>query len=222
MNIYLGHKLKIFLFSLILLTSQSYAQDFFEGSLVFEISGSEQMQKIKSYSKGGMFRIEPDIEGQNFVMIYDADVKEFYMIMPEQKMYMLMKTNPVETAQEEMEESKPEIQKTGEKKEILGYNAEKWIIKDEGTVTEAWMTDELGSYFFFENPMEKDKSMSGWENQKELMGKFPLQMSIKDEDGKTTTLNVTEITKGGVSDDMFKVPADFMKMDIPMMNQGQE
>ncbi|HEX2984535.1 MAG TPA: DUF4412 domain-containing protein [Ignavibacteriales bacterium] len=215
------HKFKMILFSLILLAGQGYAQTFFEGSLVFEISGGEELQKMKSYSKGGMIRLEPETPGQNFAMIYNKDANELLMLMPDQKMYMSMKMDPAETAEEGTEENNPEIKKTGEKKQILGYTAEKWIIKDEGTETEAWLTDELGGYFFMDNPMGKNKSLGSWENQKELMGKFPLQMIVKNEDGETATINVTDIKKGGVSDDMFKVPADFMKMDIPGMNQGQ-
>jgi hypothetical protein len=103
----------------------------------------------------------------------------------------------------------------------MGYAAEKWIIKSENNVTEAWVTDELGSFMFPENPMDKKNNIGDWANAKELIGKFPLQMIVKEEGGETTTLNVTDIKKGDVTDDMFTVPDGYMKMDMPMMNQGE-
>ena len=103
--------------------------------------------------------------------------------------------------------------KTGETKEILGNTAEKWTYSDGENKGEAWMTNEIGGFNLFDNPMQKNKPE--WQKDIETAGYFPLEVY---ENGKKV-YEVTNIDKKTLDESMFQAPAGYQKMDMPMMQK---
>ncbi|MSU45560.1 MAG: DUF4412 domain-containing protein [Lacunisphaera sp.] len=85
--------------------------------------------------KGPMLRMDIDAEGHQVASI--MDMAKLEMLMPEQKMYMVLPMKkPVEKAMEKQAESTVDIEVTGKTETILGYKCSQILVKDKGTVTE--------------------------------------------------------------------------------------
>ncbi len=195
--------------------SLAFAQTDFEGKVVMRIS-AEHSADVDYYIKENNMRMEMKSEKGTVVILYDQNSSKTQMIMPEQKMYMelpdmeYMKKNDVKTS-----DKSPNINRTGEMKEINGYNCEKWIIKNDDNEVEAWMTDGIGSFYMMSNPMSKS-AQDSW--QKELQGKyFPMKVDIMKNGEKKTSMEVVSVNKMSLNDDLFKVSKDFKKFDMPQM-----
>jgi len=201
-----------------LCTVSVFGQNNFEGKVVFRISEEESGADVDYFVKDNKMRMEMKSEEGSMVILFDQKESTTYMIMPEQQMYMEFKgmdytkdkIDPNESA------SDTDIKRTGEFKEINGYNCEKWIVKEDDDIVEAWMTDEIGAFFMMSNPMagnNKDK----W--QQELMGNyFPMRVDLVEGAEKKKVLEVLSVNKMSLNNDLFSVPPGFQKFDMPNMD----
>jgi Domain of unknown function (DUF4412) len=207
---------------------KSFSQSF-EGKIVMQISSKDQdePQVIDYYCKGSKIRFESKSSGGGAgTMVLDTKDNNALIIIPQQKMYMTYSyKNALGAAsdtlknkiKEEME--KGDIKITGETKDINGFKCEKWIFKDdEGKSGEAWMTKGIGNFFFFSNPMRPDRNEPEWQQKLTNEGYFPMMVISKDADGSVESkMEVTSIEKKSLDESLFTPPADYKKMDIPMM-----
>lgn len=192
-----------------------YPQDKFEGKVTFNVYDKGESHTLEYYVKGDKLRFDANEEGQQGQVIVDPAAKHFMIIMPEQKMYMVMqipdmKMNPEESGK--MNEDTKFV-KTGETKQILGYTAEKWTYSDGNDKGEAWMTKDIGGFSLFDNPMQKEKPE--WQKDIETAGYFPLEVY---ENGEKV-YEVTNIDKKTLDESMFQAPAGYQKMDMPTMQK---
>ena len=207
-------------FLMIFYTVPNFSQSQFEGKIVFEVSDQETSpQQINYLVKGDWFRIEvPQAATGSGAMIYNQKNKTMTMIMPQQKMYMEMPLDMSEKVQKE-DVGPGYFKKTGESKNINGYDCDKFIFKDEEGEGVAWMTKELGGFMFFNNPNERS-SQSGWEDAVMAEGYFPMIVKIKDSSGAAkTAFKVTKIEPKTLDMSLFKPPAGFKKLDMGNMMQ---
>jgi len=195
-------------------TQASYSQNF-EGKVSFTVYDEDVAHPMEYLIKGSKIRFDADEEGQRASIVMDGALKQFMIIMPDQKMYMDMSIPDAKMESDEMEGKDKEgsFVKTGETKEILGLTAEKWIFKSGDDQGEAWMAKGIGSFKLFDNPMNRNKP----EWQKEIIeeGYFPLQVY----DNGKKVYEVTGIEKKSLDNSMFEPPADFKKMDVPNMQK---
>lgn len=203
------------LFALFLCTA-AFAQNNFEGKVTMKISGDDQTSNIDYFIKGDNIRMEMKADQGSVIILYNQKDSKTYMIMPEQKMYMdLQGFDNLTKGDLQSEDKSPNINRTGEFKDINGYNCEKWIIRDEDNVVEAWMTDKLGNFFMMTNPMNKN-SQDNW--QKELQGNFfPMKVDVMEDGEKKTSMEVLSINKTTLGSDLFIVPKGFQKFDMTNM-----
>jgi hypothetical protein len=160
------------------------------------------------YAKDKKFRME--VPDQGGYILFDSQTMNMYIVMDEQKMYMVSSMNSSSTG------SAGSITKTGETKKILGYDCEKFMFVQDGSKGESWMTKDLGSFMFFG---QSQKEIADW--QKEILneGYFPLQVTEYDDNGNVeSAYNVVQVTPQELSSDMFAVPSSYQKLD--MMNMG--
>ena len=197
-------------------TGTGFSQDDFEGKVTFNLTSDDgKTNTMDYYVMGDKIRFDADMEGHNGQIIMNTGTKQFMIIMPEQKMYMVMPVPEKEMSSKNHEGmgKNADFSNTGETKEILGYTAEKWIYKDEDKQGEAWLTKGIGTFKLLSNPMQNaDKPQ--WQRELEGGGYFPLLVS---ENGKTV-FEVTNIEKKSLDKSMFEPPAGFQKMDIPNMH----
>jgi hypothetical protein len=195
--------LLIFLFA-----GVTYAQDAFEGKVIFDVEEDGNKQVMDYYAKDKKFRMEMPDEGGT--ILFDSQALKMYVIMDEQKMYMETQMMPLSMGRA------GSVSKTGEIKNILGYDCEKFIFEQEDLEGEAWMTEELGAFMFF---MESQQEMPAWQSEVLDAGYFPLQVTqYNKRENKQSVYNVIEVTPMNLSSDLFVPPSSYEKLDL--MNLG--
>jgi hypothetical protein len=195
--------LLIFLFA-----GVTYAQDAFEGKVIFDVEEDGNKQVMDYYAKDKKFRMEMPDEGGT--ILFDSQALKMYVIMDEQKMYMETQMMPLSMG------GAGSVSKTGEIKNILGYDCEKFIFEQEDLEGEAWMTEELGAFMFF---MESQQEMPAWQSEVLDAGYFPLQVTqYNKRENKQSVYNVIEVTPMNLSSDLFVPPSSYEKLDL--MNLG--
>ena len=203
--------------AVICFVNNNYAQNHFEGKITFKVFDDGESTLMDYYAKGSKIRFESKGEEQEGQVIWDTSVRQFMLIMPQQKMYMVMKVPESDMKKDNSERLGKDVKftKTGETKKILGYTAEKLIYKDDEDKGEAWMTQELGAFKLFNNPMQKESDKPQWQKDFEKGGYFPLEVY---ENGKKV-FEIINIEKKSLDKSMFEAPAKFKKMDMPMMQK---
>lgn len=199
----------IYSLSLLLLTGIAFSQSSFEGKVVFDLNENGQQQSLNYFVKDKRFLMEMPEKGGS--ILFDSRAFKMYVIMDKQKMYMETNMMPMSTAT-----GGGSISKTGETKNILGYECEKFLFTQKDMKGEAWMTKELGAFMFF---MESQKEMPSWQSEVLDAGYFPLHVTQHDERRNVTSVyEVKEVIPMELSDDLFEVPSSYKKIDL--MNLG--
>ncbi len=202
----------------------SYAQSTFEGKVVIETTNDGETNTLNYYSKGNMARFDVNSARGEANVIFDKKNKKMLMVMPAMKMYMEfpmdMKFGGDYKAKgndnSSVKKMNMDFVKTGEMKNVNGYNCVKWIIKEDDGTSEAWMTKDLGSFIFFQSPMG-GKEKTKWQEDIEASGYFPMLVIQKDSDGNETgKFEVKSVEKKSLDDSFFSVPAGYNKMKMPM------
>jgi len=187
----------------------TFAQDAFEGKVIFEVQEEGNKQVMDYYAKDKKFRMDMPEKGGS--ILFDSQALKMYVIMDEQKMYMETTMMPLSAGA-----GGGSISKTGETKTILGYDCEKFLFTQKDMKGEAWMTKELGAFMFF---MESQEEMPDWQAEVLDAGYFPLHVTQHNTRKNITSVyDVKEVTPMELSDDLFVVPSSYQKMDL--MNLG--
>jgi hypothetical protein len=213
------------LVTLFFFSPKHFSQTTFEGKVVIETTNDGETNTLNYYSKGEMARFDVNSARGEANIIFDKEHKKMLMVMPTMKMYMefpldmeLGEDNGNNTGDEK---SNTDFVKTSETKTINGYKCEKWVIKDDGKTSEAWMTKDLGGFIFFQSPMGKQAKQK-WQEDIENSGYFPMLVVEKDSDGKETgRFEVKSVEKKSLDDSFFAVPAGYNQMKMPMGGQGK-
>jgi hypothetical protein len=191
-----------------LLAGITFAQEAFEGKVQFNVEEDGQKQVMDYYAKDKKFRLDMPEKGGS--VIFDSQKFKMYVIMDEQKMYMENSMMPMTAG------AGGSISKTGETRNILGYDCEKFLFDQKDMKGEAWMTKELGAFMFF---MESQQDMPDWQSEVLDAGYFPLHVTQHNTRKNVTSVyDVKEVTPMELSDDLFVVPSSYQKMDL--MNMG--
>ena len=126
-----------------------------------------------------------------------------------------MAENMMGGKQEEVEDpgdmGEPTI--SNETKTILGYTCQKWSYSNAENDMEMWVSKDLGMFMGTENPM--GGGIPSWYEKYAGEGMFPLEILMKDKKGNQEfKMEAVDIKEGGVSEDMFKAPAGWTKMNM--------
>lgn len=219
------------LFVCALLAPAAFAAESFEGKVNLKMSSGDGKSQDVHYSmKGDKIRVEmPAMKGMGG-MIIDTTRKETTMLMDEEKMYMTMATPDVAASPAAGKQEEATLEKTSETEKILGYTATKYISTQDGTKTELWLAEGLGSFLAPSggNPMAGGSRGGGrgmapqsWERA--LAGKalFPLRVVGKNAAGKESfRMEATAINKQSLPDSLFAPPAGYQKFDMGGMMKG--
>ncbi|MFH1761859.1 MAG: DUF4412 domain-containing protein [bacterium] len=214
---------KLFLSSLLVIlfaaSNMLFAQSPFEGKVKFKVYDEGHAQSMSYFVKGNKFKIDlPEGGMGQGYMIYNADTKLMTMVMVDQQMYMEM---PVDAAGEMMNQDSENIyfNNTGETQEINGYMCEKFEFTDQEGSGIAWMTKELGNFFFLGDMEGNDNAQSNWQQEIMAEGYFPMLVKQENSSGELKPVfEIEEILPMPLGDDIFSVPAGYQKFDMPNMD----
>jgi hypothetical protein len=190
----------------------------FEGVVKMKIESEGESVIMDYMVKGDKIRIELPDQSEQASMVMNLADRKMLIIMHEEKMYMEHRI-PEFSDNETAEENDGDITITNETKNIHGFTATKWIVKNEnGDVTEAWITNELGSFFAMDNPMAQGKRKSKWESKLAGGGFFPLLVVTKDSKGKEKErMEIVTVDKRKLNESDFNPPAGYQKLEMPGM-----
>lgn len=187
-------------------------------------SGRGEPQEINYNVKGEKIRIEMPAQKGMGGMIMDTSKKEMTMIMDAQKSYMVMAMPQAAIEAMEKKGEDATLVKTNETEKILGHTATKYISTDQGTTTDVWLAEGLGSFMGFNNnPMGGRRATPPPAWERALAGKelFPLRVVGKNKSGKESfRMEVTAIDKTRLPDSLFAPPAGYTKLDMGGMMKG--
>lgn len=148
----------------------------------------------KVFVKGENLRQEMTMGGQNQIMIFQKDKGVALVLMPEMKMYMEIPAG----GQQDMAPPTPEeMEKMGDKKylgeeKMNGYKCKKYRFTPRdpsvGTTT-MWISNKLN---------------------------FPIKTEMKSSSGPMS-MEYKNIQEKKLPDSLFKIPAGYQKMSMPMM-----
>ncbi|HZP60597.1 MAG TPA: DUF4412 domain-containing protein [Opitutaceae bacterium] len=203
----------------------------FEGTVRLSMKTPKQEKPMLiDYSmKEGFLRTDITLtegreKGKTVTSIWDLNKHEMTTLIPDQKMYMVMKTQDLMTVAQK-ETPNVEIEKTGDTEKILGYETTKYLIKDKdhNMTSEVWAAEGLGTFMMGRNSPMGGKSGGLSPVEKELMarGFFPLRMINHDANGtEVVRMEAVAIDKKSLGDDMFAPPADYRRFDMGSLFGG--
>ena len=202
----------------------------FEGTVRLSMKSPKQDQPtyIDYSMKEGFLRMDIAVTdgreaGKTITSIWDLNKHEMAMLMPEQKMYMVMKAPDIAAAAQQASPN-VQVEKTGETEKILGYTATKYIIKDNDhhQTSEVWAAEGLGTFMMGRSsPMGRNGGLSPVEKELISRGFFPLRLINRDASGtETFRMEAVSVDKKSLSDGFFAPPADYRRFDMGGMLGG--
>ena len=221
--------LRLFAVGSLLTATLAHAAGAFEGKVSLAITAGKGKPQMLDYSiKDNSIRIDMTTEGQTIASIMDLKKMEMLMLMPSEKMYMVMPIkDTVEKAAKKVEAKEPDIEKTGRTETILGYKCEEYVTKDKKNTTEIWIAEGLGTFMGMGNNSGggmggmfggKKKAAESWEEKFKGKPGFPLRVVSRDAKNKETfRMEATKIEPGSLPASLFQPPAGWQKFQMPSM-----
>jgi hypothetical protein len=201
----------------LLFTGWAGASGPFEGEVDYQVTtqGGKKVDLVYLI-KGKKIRIQTQAEGHEANMIMDLASKKMLMLMPAQKMAMTM---DIPNVKKTNASAVGTFKKTGRTDVILGRKVEEWAYKGKKGHGSFWVTSGLGSFMGLGGkPGEGGEAWLEAIKQKKL---FPLKMEYQDDSGKTSmTMIATKLEERSLSEDLFKVPSGYKKVDMGHMFDG--
>jgi hypothetical protein len=221
---------RLFAVGSLLAASLSYAADAFEGKVSLALTMPKGKTQNLDYSmKGQSLRIDIAAEGQTFSSIMDLAKQEMLVVMPEQKMYMILPIKQhIDKAVAQHPQNDQNVEKTGRTETILGYKCDEYVSTDkDGSKTEVWVAEGLGSFMGLGNSGgggmggmfgggKKAAAPGGWEEKFKGKAGFPLRVVSRNaKSAETFRMEATKIEPGTLSASLFQPPAGYQKFQMP-------
>jgi len=225
----------IFVLSLLFMVTSSvvFAANF-EGVIHMKSTvgggAEDRMGESDWYIKGDNVRTERRARstdgstGPRGGMIFNAETKKGYVIMPERKMYMELSETSFEKTAEHLKDMKYEIVRTGKTDTVAGYQCDIFQTKSKETgkiQSEACAAKGLANMGAFMG-LNRSSAVSG-DFSKEVRqiikeGYFLLRMVRKDDDGsEKMRMEATSVEKKKLDNSLFMPPAEYTKLDMDAM-----
>ena len=196
------------------LGSMAYAGTPFQGTIKFTKTIGPVTANYIYYVKGDKIRVEElsengEIQG---IMIVDTKENTVKALSPERNMFIdVPNKRPAR-------ETEVYVQKTNNKKTINGYECTEVKVtgKDDGREVTFWAADDDFDFMvpMLETLNRKDKLAVYFMNIPNFQGSFPMLGIEKKTDGvELTKLQVVDVTKSNLSNDLFTIPANYSKFE---------
>jgi hypothetical protein len=187
----------------------AFAQTF-EGVVTAKMQGTDSGRdpvEAQYYVREGILRVEMEARGRGSearsVIIIDPAAKTNFVLMPAQRMYMVMSASAGSS-----EARRPDIVKTGRKETVAGHECEHWLVKEPTGDIDACVATGLGT-FMMSGGMGRE---AGWSGSLREQQAFPLKVAHA---GGATIMEVTKIERRRLDPALFAPPADYQKMEMP-------
>jgi Domain of unknown function (DUF4412) len=211
-----------------LLAAPALAQSPFEGELTLRIKGGAELH---TFVRRGKTRIEmAGPGGQQAILLMDPAAQEQYMIVPSQKMYMVMQLKDLEgMAQAMTQKTLPDtsapanvtMERTGKSEEVAGRTCQVYRFHSEKSTMNVCLADGLGSLqapasFWAGGGMGmlrgQAPELPPWARELKRRGAFPLRISEPD---GAVVWEIIKLERKALEPALFTPPSDYRRMEMP-------
>lgn len=186
----------------------------FEGVIQFEKTKGDASTKYSYFIGPDKVRIEEmGSDGKlKGVMLVDLKTNTLTSLSPERKIYMDATNHRPQTL------PKTKLNKTGNKKNISGYDCTEWVVSNdlENTQISYWVVDKGFDFFtkLLKALNRKDKLSTYYLSNSGIEGTFTMMGTEKDMmTNSVTELKVTKIEKKAIDKNMFVIPEGYQKFE---------
>jgi len=200
----------------------------FEGVITMTVQGGRTGEMVQMY-KNGKVRMEMQGPEGGGAMLMEPGKSEVTMLMPSEKMYMVMDPSKMGGRNAMARDTlPPKVTKVGTSETVAGRSCDNYLVGEKQD-HEVCVAKGLGFFGGMgRGPMGGGRApaagMPDWSSSKLMTefkdGFFPLKISRIDGDKKALVLEVTKIEEKPVPSSMFEVPEGYTKMDMPMGMPG--
>jgi hypothetical protein len=205
---------------LLVLAAPAAGAQGFEGALTIRMQAERGME-IQQLIKGDKVRTEMGGRGQEGVMIMDGAAQTMMMIMPSEKMYMVMDLKAGAGGPGPRQGETPKITKLGTSETIAGRACDNFLVGDQQDM-EVCAAKGLGFYMSGRNPMGGRSPMGRVPDfrQDAIMreykdGFFPLRIVRLAGGKREVMMEVTRIEPKSLDAALFSAPAGYQQMSMP-------
>lgn len=214
--------------------STAHAQAAFEGVVKFKVGQATDAGEMTQMYKGTKVRMEfAGAKGQGAAMIMDVGGRSMLVLMPQQKMYMVMDMEKMAESMKKMPGAAgaratgtpgavPKITDTGKSDTIAGHTCEYYLVGDTQQA-EVCAAKGLGTFGMGQSPMGRMSTgaMAMLAANPKLWkdGFFPLKVVSLDKGQRQTVLEATLVEKKTLDASLFVPPPDYKEMKMPGFGQ---
>jgi hypothetical protein len=189
----------------------------FEGALNIRLTtmgrNGPASQELEYLTRAGNVRVNMVTPGGPVAILHLVDERKTYLMMESQKAYVEVPARDL-TAAANAQAPDATLTRTGRREVIAGHACEHVIVETTSPSgvqrTDVCATRDLGA---FVNPVAAMGSglAPAWQRLSADAG-FPLRVTMPD---GTVALEVTKIEKRRVRDDLFRIPTEYGKTEMP-------
>lgn len=204
--------------------SVSLSAQAFEGTIVTQYydRGKASMEVVTSH-KGDKSRIDMKAAQESGYSVLDLRAGSMTMVMPSQKMYMVMSFKGAEVGDETPDNTKlPKIEPTGQSQTIAGHRCDHYLVTSDDGVMDICAAKGLGFFGISGQGggrMGRGPGSSIPLQHRQLAEHFkdgfqPLRIEQIKGSKRELVMEVRSIEKKSLSPDLFEVPTGYKKMDM--------
>ncbi len=182
-------------------------------------------------SEGGSVEILNNIRAEGIIVRQERE--DFVFLTPDRKAVIMSKQELQQmismldsmrgrSAQEQAAEPEITFEPTGERQEIEGYRAEKWIARQGESTSEwhFWVTDQLSIPWglLSERWLTKQLSLSGLPVERWFVNeKLPVKAELWVNGELAEIIKIRDITPQSIPESRFQIPGDYQRITFQQM-----
>lgn len=205
----------------------------FEGTVTMTMQGNRAGEMVQMFKAGKVRTEMSGPEGRGGFMLMEPGKSEITMVMPSEKMYMVMDPAARMGPNAQRDTAQPKVTKLGTSETIAGRSCDNYRFEGQ-QVHEICAAKGMGFFGGMgRGPMMGGRGPGGGQGgspmpslMSEKMraefkdGFFPLRISRLEGEKKAVMLEVTRIEEKPLPSSLFEVPEGYTKMDMPMGMPG--
>jgi len=187
----------------------------FEGAVTMRMSAKgangPQMQDMEYLVRNGKVRVSMGGPGGAMSLLSVPQEQKVYVLIAAQNAYMEMPIADAASRVAARTPSEAKITRTGRMETVAGYSCEHVTVASAAQTVDLCMAKGLGGYV---NPLASMQRSSepAWQQMLTADGGFPLKVTMPD---GSVPLEVVKIEKKKLANDLFSVPLNYTKMEMP-------
>lgn len=187
----------------------------FEGALTMRLSsrapGAPPPQEIEYLVRNGKVRVSMGGPASAMSLLSVPQEKKMYVLVAAQQSYMEMPIAGVLGGASAPSLADAKITRTGRMETVAGTSCEHVKVINAGQTVDVCIANGLGGYVNPLGAMQRG-SEPAWQRMLAADGGFPLKVTMAD---GTVALEVVKIEKRRLANDLFSVPLNYTKLELP-------